>query len=171
MKHRVMAALAVIMSWSSISLQAAEESAVFQDFAGQPRTIESYAGNGKWLVVMVWAHDCHVCNVEAEGYAQFHQAHKDKDATLLGVSIDGLAQKAEAEAFIKRHDLPFPNLLAEPQVAMLYYMMVTQSQFTGTPSIMVYDPEGNLVAAQAGAVPPDIIEAFIAKQTAAGTAG
>ena len=171
MKQLAMAALAVMMSWSSVVAQAADDDAVFSDFAGQPRSIESYAGGGKWLVVMVWAYDCHVCNMEAEGYAQFHLAHKDKDLTMLGVSIDGQAHKADAEAFIKRHDLPFPNLLGEPETTMLYYMMTTQSQFSGTPSIMVYDPQGNLVAAQAGAVPPEVIEDFIAKQVAAAKAG
>jgi len=163
MKRFAMAALAVMMGCLSLGAQAAEGQAVFSDFAGQQRSIESYAGGGKWLVVMIWAHDCHVCNQEAESYAQFHVAHKDKDATMLGVSIDGQAQKADAEAFIKRHDLPFPNLIGEPQTTMLYYMMETQSRFSGTPSIMVYDPQGKLVAAQAGAVPPEVIEDFIAK--------
>lgn len=166
MKRLTQAALAVLITAFSAVATAAEEQQIFTDFAGKASSIESYAGNGKWLVVMIWAHDCHVCNMEAESYAQFHTDHKDKDATVLGVSIDGEANKADAQAFITRHDLPFPNIIGEPEPSMLYYMMLTQSQFRGTPSIMVYDPAGELVAAQAGAVPPDVIEGFIAKQAA-----
>ncbi len=144
----------------------ADDNTLFTDFAGELRSIESFTGNGKWLVVKVWAHNCHVCNQEAENYAQFHEAHKDSDATVLGVSLDGAADQAAAAAYIERHDLPFPNLIGEPQSVMLKYMMLTGAQFRGTPSILLYDPDGTLRAAQAGAVPIASIEAYIARNSA-----
>lgn len=150
------------MTWL-LPIAQADDDVLFRDFDGQPRTVESFAGDGKWLVVMVWAHDCHVCNVEAESYAQFHEDHKDGKATVLGLSLDGADGRAEAEAFIARHDLPFPNLIGEPEATMLYYAMQTQSQFRGTPSILLFGPDGELRAAQAGAVPTTSIEAYIAK--------
>ena len=148
-----------------VTAQAA--SAPFTDFDGQPRTIESFAGDGKWLVVMIWAHDCHVCNMEVENYAHFHETHKDNNARILGVSMDGQAKRAEAEAFSERHDLPFPNLIGEPATMMLHFAQLTGSSFRGTPTILLFDPEGTLTAAQAGAVPPESIEKFIARQAAA----
>ena len=39
--------------------------------------IEDYAGKGKWLAVMYWASDCHVCNVEVGNYADFHERHRE----------------------------------------------------------------------------------------------
>ena len=164
MKRFGMAALVVMMGCVATFVHAADDS-VFTDFEGKPHSIESYAGDGRWLVVMIWAHDCHVCNMEAENYAQFHEAHKDKDARILGISLDGQAKKAEAAAFIQRHDLPFPNLIGEPETTMLYYMNLTQTSFRGTPTILLYGPDGNLKAAQAGAVPVDSIEAYIAKNS------
>lgn len=156
------------LALAGLAANAAPDGAeIFSDFSGQPRAIESFAGKGKWLVVMIWASDCHVCNMEAEGYAQFHTAHQDKDATLLGVSIDGQAKKADAEDFIRRHELPFPNLIGEPETTMLWYLMNTGAQFAGTPTIMVYAPDGKLMAAQAGAVPPEVIEDFMARSGAA----
>lgn len=145
------------------SIVHATEDVLFRDFDGQQRTVESFAGDGKWLVLMIWAHDCHVCNVEAESYAQFHETHKDGKATVLGVSLDGANGQADAEAFIERHDLPFPNLIGEPATTMLYYAMETGSQFRGTPSILLFGPDGELRAAQAGAVPTASIEAYIAR--------
>lgn len=166
MKTSIRAALAFILVGLATLAQAADQTA-FEDFKGQPRSIESYAGHGKWLVVMIWAHDCSVCNREAAGYAEFHQAHKDKDATMLGLSIDGQAHKADAEAFIRRHQLPFPNLLGEPQISALFYTMQTGNRFAGTPSILIYNRDGRLVAADVGAVPPEVIADFIAKQDSA----
>ena len=166
MKRLGMAVAVALLAGLTLTGQAAED-AVFTDLAGQPRTLESFTGGGKWLVVMLWASDCHVCNQEVGEYVRFHQAHKDKDASVLGISIDGQAKLADAQDFIKRHAVPFPNLIAEPETAMLYYMMHTQAAFAGTPTIMVYDPDGRLQAAQAGAVPPEIIEDFIAKQAGA----
>ena len=141
----------------------AEDDVLFRDFSGEPRTVDAYAGDGKWLIVMIWAHDCHVCNVEAESYAQFHETHKDGKATVLGLSLDGAEKQADAEAFVARHDLPFPNLFGEQVTTMLYYAMQTGSQFRGTPSVLLFGPDGELRAAQAGAVPTSSIEAYIAK--------
>ena len=168
LKPFAVAALAV-MGCLAMTVQAAGDSP-FTDFADQPRTIESFAGDGKWLVVMIWAHDCHVCNIEAESYAHFHETHKDKDARMLGISMDGQAKRAEAEAFIERHDLPFPNLIGDPGATMRHFMQVTGTSFRGTPTILLYDPDGTLTAAQAGAVPPESIEKFIARGSGAGSA-
>lgn len=160
---RLCSTLLLLLTGCLVASVHAAEDAPFTDFAGQPATIESFAGDGRWLVVMIWAHDCHVCNMEVESYAQFHAAHKNTDASVLGVSLDGQDGKAEAEAFIARHDLPFPNLIGEPATTMLYYAMLTQSQFLGTPTILLYGPDGRLRAAQAGAVPVESIEAYMAK--------
>jgi peroxiredoxin len=161
MKTRILAALAVLMALVSATAVAAEDS-VFSDFDGTPRSIESYTGDGQWLVVMIWAHDCHVCNMEAESYAQFHETHKDGTARVLGISLDGAAAKAEISAFVEKHALPFPNLIGEPQTTMLYYQMLTGARFLGTPTILLYDPSGKLRAAEAGAIPTQIIEQYIA---------
>lgn len=155
-------ALAVSMAWMTVLAQAAG-GPPFTDLDGRPSGIESFTGDGKWLVVMIWAHDCHVCNMEAESYAYFHETHADQDARVLGISMDGRAQQADIEAFIERHALPFPNLVGEPQAVMRHYMTLTGTPFLGTPTILLYDPQGTLKAAQAGAVPVEVIESFIAK--------
>lgn len=159
----VMLLLTVVLSTSVV---AASES-VLKDFSGKQSSIEQFAGKGKWLVVVMWASDCHVCDQEMPEYAAFHRKHEKTDARVLGVSMDGDEKKADAEEFLARHKLPFPSLIGEPSELMLYYMMTAGSAFVGTPSILVYAPDGELRAAQAGAVPTKVIEDFIAKETAA----
>jgi len=135
------------------------------DFKNNPKTIKDFTGNGKWLLVMFWASNCHICNKEAHQYVDFHFTHSDKDATVLGISIDGQARFKEAEKFIKRHNIDFPNLIGEPEAVMALYSEYSNSRWVGTPSFLLFNPQGELKAAQVGAIPPEIIEDFIEKNT------
>ena len=135
----------------------------FEDFNGKPQQLENYLGKGKWLVVMMWASDCHICNREAHQYVDFHMVHSDTDATVLGISLDGENRKKAAKNFIKKHSVDFPNLIAEPEFVSNVYQKYTGQSFAGTPTFLVFSPEGELKAAQAGAVPTALIEDFIKK--------
>lgn len=150
-------------------LMSANVMAQFYDFDKKPQELEQYVGKGKWTVVMFWASNCHVCNVEAEQYIQFHESHKDTDALVVGISLDGLSGDGlkKAKGFIKRHDVTFPNLIGSRSDVIYYYTQVINGPWQGTPSFLIYTPKGELVAAQAGAVPADLIEEFMASQSAA----
>lgn len=143
--------------------------ATLEDFNGKPHQLNEFTGQGNWTVVMFWASDCHVCNAEAEQYIQFHEAHKDKDAKILGISLDGEAKKKDAEAFIKRHAVTFPSLLGDPGEVASMYEKLTGGTWVGTPTFLVYSPTGELKAAQPGAVPPELIEEFIKQQSSQNT--
>lgn len=148
-----------------LSSQVSAEIKGFQDFSGKPQKIENYLGKGKWTVVMMWASDCHVCNHEAHEYVDFHMVHSDTDAIVLGISLDGESRKKEAEKFIKKHSIDFPNLIAEPETVGSFYQEMTGQYFAGTPTFLIYSPTGELKAAQAGAVPTALIEDFMKKNT------
>lgn len=158
-------ATTIVYLAAALSPVHAENDNGFQTLDGTSTSVESYLAQGQWVVVMLWAHDCHICNQEVEQYAQFHDAHADKLATVLGISIDGLEQRTEAQQFVSRHDVPFPNLIAETEVVMAWYQRQAGTRFLGTPTLLIYGPDGTLKAAQAGAVPSDVIEEFIAKNS------
>ncbi|MDH5444051.1 MAG: TlpA family protein disulfide reductase [Gammaproteobacteria bacterium] len=136
------------------------------DFSGKPATIEQYTGKGKWTIVMFWASDCLICNKEARHYDEFHLKHKNKDAIVLGVSMDGQANKKAAEGFIKEHKLNFPNILGEPEDVAVFFYDSTGEHWAGTPTFLIYSPKGELKVQQIGAVPVPLIEEFIQQQTA-----
>lgn len=142
-------------------LTATAGESLLHDFRGNSVSLDEYIGKGKWLAVMYWASDCHVCNVEAKNYADFHNRHANRDASMLGVSLDGAAGKADAEAFIERHKLTFPNLIGESALIALHYTRTVGDSRFGTPSFLLYNPQGELKAAQLGAVSVEKIEAFI----------
>jgi len=133
----------------------------YRDFNGQEKAISNFTGDGKWRVVMIWASDCHVCNQEAHTYNDFHERHKDSDARMLGISLDGRDKIDDARAFIKRHKITFPNLIGEPEEGVMDYMKLTGAEWVGTPTFLIYTPQGELVAKQEGAAPVSLIENFI----------
>lgn len=139
----------------------------FWDRKGQAGTIEQYTGKGKWLVVMIWASDCHVCDQEAQSYLEFHKRHRNSDASVLGISMDGKEKQKAALAFMDRHQLTFPNLIGEPETVAQMYMERTGMRWIGTPTFLVYAPDGKLLAQQAGAAPASLIEDFIKSNQAA----
>lgn len=156
----------LLLAISAPTLAAGSNMNLLKGFDGTLHSLNEYTGKGKWTIVMLWASDCHACNAEAKQYVKFHKAHKDKDATILGVSLDGEVKKAEATKFIERHGVTFPNLIEEPGKIESMYASLSGQRWIGTPSFLIYSPTGELRAAQVGAVPTHIIESFIAKESA-----
>jgi thiol-disulfide isomerase/thioredoxin len=132
-----------------------------RDFQGNPHSVDAYLGQGKWVVLMIWASDCHICNEETPALNAFHEAHKNIDAIVLGLTLDGQARKAQAQAFVDKHTVSFDNLIAEPPSVMAFYTRRTARRWVGTPTFLVYAPDGKLAAQQVGAVEPQVITTFM----------
>ena len=133
-------------------------SITMKDLAGKAHNVNEFIGKGKWTVVAVWAHDCPICNQEIHQMEFFHHEHRKKDATVLGVSIDG-DNVDKAKRFVEDHSLTFPNLITDPG---------TVSQFgagdlIGTPTHLVFAPDGSLVGKRVGPLSQEQIEAMMAK--------
>jgi peroxiredoxin len=124
-------------------------------------TIDDYRQPDKWIIVMIWAHDCQICEREVGEYQRFHQTHADDDAIVLGITLDGEERKQSALDFVVRHELEFENLIGEPEVVAGYYQLTTGSRWVGTPSFLIFAPDGELMAKQVGAVEVEIVEDFI----------
>ena len=165
---RMLAFAAATLFAAAAPAQDETPATVLQDFDGRPRSLQEFTGQGKWTVVMIWAHDCHVCNEEVESYEDFHRRHQGTDATVLGISMDGQERKKQARAFIRRHRLTFPNLIGEPEAVAGLFTELTGVQWVGTPTFLIYSPAGQLVAQQIGAVPVQMVEEFIREQSAGG---
>jgi hypothetical protein len=80
--------------------------------------------------------------------------------------MDGQKGLVRARAFVERHMMDFPNLIGEPAEVMRLFTDLGRQPFVGTPSFLVYGPDGQLRARQVGALPPDKLEAYIVKRTA-----
>lgn len=151
----------VLLCSATFAVKAA--SPLFQNLKSDAfETVDDYRQPGKWMIVMIWAHDCEVCEREVGDYQRFHQQHSADDALVLGITLDGEDSKGNAVDFINRHELQFANLIGEPEVVAGYYQVTTGSRWVGTPSFLIFAPDGELMAKQAGAVEVEIVENFIA---------
>lgn len=145
--------------WLPLMAGASGVDFTLKDMDGRDRNVKEFIGQGKWTVVAVWESSCTICKQEIHQMSFFHAAHKNKDAIVLGISIDGKAGKQQALGFIKEHGLDFTNLLAElPQMQQF-----GGGPFMGTPTFYIYSPKGKLLAYQAGAVSQEQVEQFMAK--------
>jgi len=146
--------------WAS----AASPDIVLKGPDGAVRNVNEFIGKGQWTVVAIWHSDCPICNRDIHEMAFFHDAHKKaKDAIVLGVSVDGYANRTKAQRFIDEHSLDFTNLIAEPEEIARF----GGGRLTGTPTFYVYSPKGELAATQVGPITQEDVEKFIAKSKVA----
>jgi len=130
---------------------------------GRHRAVNEFIGQGQWTIVAIWSTDCPICRRDMPEMAFFHDAHRYKDAIVVGISIDGGARKTEIAQFIEDHGLDFVNLIGTPaQIAAL------GGPFRGTPTYYLYSPKGNLVVRQVGTLTQEAAEEIILHGNMAG---
>lgn len=153
----------MVLQLAGLSLaSAAPPDLELHDLNGNSVPVSKYVGQGKWTLVMLWAHNCPVCNHEVDGISFFYNDHKKEDVNVLGVSVDGMALVGKARQFVDDHLVDFPNLIVEPDQAQI--AKFGGQPFVGTPTFYVYSPEGKLIAQNVGAISVKALEAFLADQ-------
>lgn len=131
--------------------------------AGEPVSLASHLNRGKWVLVMFWALHCPVCEENKPDIVRFHRRHKDRDAEVLGVVIDGMEQKAAILERLQKEPLGFPNFVAElPQLAEAFEAAAGEP-FRGTPTYWFFAPDGELKAVNPGRVRLEALEAYLAR--------
>lgn len=133
----------------------------FYDLQGKRVAFDQYIAKGKWVVVMIWAADCHVCNQEIEQYKALHKRIKKRYGIVLGITVDGWSKRKKAFGFVKKHKVNFPTLLIEREKMPEFFRPIARSSFIGTPTFMIFSRNGEYRGKQAGAIPANIIEKFI----------
>jgi thiol-disulfide isomerase/thioredoxin len=131
----------------------------FTDLKGEKLEIEKQLGGGKWSIVELWASDCHACRQHMPSMVKFDD--KLKNVRILGVTLDGQEGITAANEFIKEFGIKFKNIVSNP-IEMNAWMMENVGEgLIGTPTFIIFNPEGKLVAAQPGIISTDSLETFI----------
>ena len=134
-----------------------------EDLNGNRQALNQYVGQGKWLVLNIWAPGCLPCRLEMPELQQFHDRHKHRDAVVLGMAVSfpdlGQANADEVRSFIESHNISFPVLLGSGNSLTLPY----NSRLAGLPTTILFNPEGDMIAAKLGRVSQKMIEDFIKK--------
>lgn len=133
---------------------------------GEETSLDNYVGRhnqDKWLLVMIWSTDCSVCFKEMPRIADFHQRHQTIDATVLGIALDGYEHREAVAQFAANNGVNFPNLIAEMPAFALRYEFEVGENLLGTPTYLLFNPAGELVANNPGPVRPVAVEQFMAR--------
>ena len=110
---------------------------------------------------MLWAADCNVCVREYPAISDFHTRHRDVDAKVIGISLDGYSQLDKIRRHIDEMPMTFDNLVGESIVVAFQYRAVTAKPLQGTPTYLFFNPQGQFAGHHVGPVNPEILELLI----------
>lgn len=162
----LLAALLLVSLPLSSEVIAAKDPLSLRTQQGDIASLDEYVGennDNKWLLVMIWSTDCSVCFKEMPGISDFHQRHKGSDANVIGIALDGFDNREMVSLFATKNALSFPNLLAEMPAFALRYEFEVGERLLGTPTYLLFNPAGELVANNPGPLRPVAIEQFMAR--------
>ena len=131
---------------------------------GKFTTLSQHFEKDKWTLVMLWTTDCGICQREYPIMSEFHDKHKDTVAKVLGVSLDGYSQLEKITQHIDEMPMTFDNLIGEVSVVAFNYESATEEPLRGTPTFLMFNPDGHLVGHNPGPVKPEALESFISRK-------
>lgn len=122
-------------------------------------------GKGKWTLVMIWATNCHICREQKPKISAFHDAHKDVDARVFGISLDGAGKLAKVKQYMAEYQVTFPTFIGDMMRVMKDYEKLTTEPFGGTPTYLLFSPGGLLKGNNPGPITVSALERFIARHS------
>ena len=136
-----------------------------QQVDGTVVDLDDYRGDGRWLLVMLWATTCHICEMQKPEISAFHDEHKDSDAHVLGIALDGMERLEAIKENIQQHKTSFPSLVGNIAIVASFYQHITEESLRGTPTYLLFNPGGELVGNNPGPLSVEAIENFMARKT------
>lgn len=128
---------------------------------GTASTLAELVQADRWTLVMMWTTYCGVCRAQYPEISAFHDRHKDKDATVIGISLDGYAEIDAVRRYVEKQPFSFPSVVGEPDIIGKAFEAATGEDFTGTPSYLLFNPARELVAAKSGVLSQEALERYI----------
>jgi peroxiredoxin (alkyl hydroperoxide reductase subunit C) len=127
---------------------------------------------GKWKVVFFWPKDfTFVCPTEIAGFARLDRDFRDRDAQLLGVSIDSeYVHLAWRKSHPDLRDLPFPMLADLKRELAAQTGVLDKKEGVAMRATYIVDPEGVIRYAEVtdlnvGRNPAEVLRVLDALQT------
>ena len=114
----------------------------FTDFSvvyqGKTTRLSDYVGRGQYVLVDFWASWCEPCLKETPNLIAAYEKYKDKGLQVLGVAVSD--KPTHTQSAIKELGITYPQIINSQRVAIEAY------KFNGIPYILLFDPEGNIIA-------------------------
>jgi len=132
---------------------------------GKSYSLDNVIGKGKWVLLMFWATDCQICKIQEPLNSAFHESHVDLDAEVVGIAIDGMERSNLVKDYLDKHDLSYPNYIADIGMVAFNYQALTGEAFRGTPTHVLFSPEGKFMAVAPGMLRIQALEEYIQKHS------
>ena len=158
--RRILIVAALVVLSSDVVARASDFEVRTMD--GKDVPLSSYFEPGKWTMVMLWTTYCTTCRKQYPIISEFHDKHKDTDAKVVGISLDGHALMDKVRDYVVAQPISFETSVVEIAKFSKAYKAITEDNFTGTPTCLMFDPSGAMVAHAAGPMKIEIAERFIA---------
>ena len=124
--------------------------------------------DGKWSIIEIWSSDCSVCPDAVLFLSELVERYSHK-TQLTGVSVDGdhgANGLNHAKNFIKKNKVSFPSLYSS-SVEVQNFLYELGPDYYGTPTLMIFNPEGELRGVEVGSpIAQDIIDFIEADEMA-----
>lgn len=164
MKTLLRTLILIVISGIPLHAFATSPNVTLEGLDGKQHHMSEYIGKGKWVVFNIWGPGCPPCLSEMPELQNLHDAHKDKDLIVVGMALDfpsfGYAVKKDVQAFVDENFITFPILLGDHTTIE----SMGGGSLQGTPTTLVYNPDGKLVGMQLGEINQQVVEDFIAQQ-------
>lgn len=130
---------------------------------GKADKIENYLGKGKWTVVEVWESNCSACRMHMPDMVMFDG--KLENVQLLGISLDTQNGVKKTQSFIDEYDIEFPTLVSNNVETNIWLQQTVGQGLLGTPTFVIFNPEGKRMAVQSGIVATASLERYITSRS------
>lgn len=131
---------------------------------GEAVRLTDYFVDGGLTLVMVWTTYCAVCAREFPIVDALHRAHQGGAFKVLGLAVDGEAERQRVAATMAERKPAFDSLVADTEEVVAGYQRLTGETFDGTPTYLLFDDEGELAAHMSGPLETAAVERFIAER-------
>ncbi|MCW8882059.1 MAG: TlpA family protein disulfide reductase [Sedimenticola sp.] len=138
----------------SFSLGAHAADLVLPDMGGKDHSLSEF--RGKWVVLNFWATWCPPCIDEMPELERFYEAHKDRNAVVIGVNMEDVSIDI-LKAFVDDMFITYPIWLAPPDGT------TTLGRISALPTTLLISPQGELVGRRVGGITAEMIERMIEK--------
>jgi len=143
----------LLVCLSLCSMAAMAQDFTLKDMQGKQQRLVDY--RGKWVLVNFWATWCVPCQEETPDLVKLYKTHKDTDLVVIGVALD--STKEAITEFVAKYAIPYPIVYGS------YTMAGTEiGTVKALPSTYLYDPKGEAVIFQEGAVSLEDVETYLA---------
>ena len=111
------------------------ENGEFNEIKG---VFEDYVGQGNYTLVDFWASWCGPCRAEAPNVVAVYEKYRDKGLVVIGVPVNDMVDATKKA--MQDLGIHYPQVL-DPSLRL-----AEQFNIIGIPHIILFNPEGNIVA-------------------------